>query len=53
LSRKNDELDAPQREAEVQFYADQAMAMLHDAVAKGYQNAAQMTTEKELDPLRD
>src|SRR5438094_103905 len=46
---KDDKLDAPKRQAEMQFYADQAMAMLRDAVAKGYKNAAQMKKDKDLD----
>ena len=29
------------------------MALLHQAVAKGYKNAAHMKQGKDLDPLRD
>ncbi len=36
----------------MQLYADQAMAMLHDAVAKGFKNAAHMKKDADLDPLR-
>jgi tetratricopeptide (TPR) repeat protein len=50
---KVDKLDEAMRRAEMQFYADQAMAMVRDAVAKGYKNAAYMKTDKGLDPLRE
>ena len=50
---KDDKLDEAKRRAEMQFYADQAMAMLRDAVAKGYKNADDMKTDKDLDPLRE
>ena len=43
----------PKRQAEMQFYADQAMAMLRDAVAKGYKDAAHLKTDKDLDPIRE
>ena len=36
----------------MQFYADQAMAMLRDAVAKGYKDVADMKKDTDLDPLR-
>jgi len=36
----------------MQFYADQAMAMLRDAVAKGFKDAAHMKKDTDLDPLR-
>ena len=34
------------------FYSDQAMAMLRDAVAKGFRNAAHMKNDPDLDTLR-
>ncbi len=49
---KDDKLAAARRQAEIAFYADQAMAMLRDAVAKGYKDADRMQTDKDLDPLR-
>ena len=42
-----------QARAAVQFYADQAMAMLRAAVAKGYKDAAHMKKDKDLDALRE
>ena len=53
IVEKDDKLDAPKRRAEMQFYADQAMAMLRDAVAKGYKDVDHMKTNKDLDPLRE
>ena len=53
IVEKDDKLDAPKRQAEMQFYADQAMAMLRDAVAKGYKDADHMKKDKDLDPLRE
>jgi serine/threonine protein kinase len=49
---KDDKLAAARRQAGIAFYADQAMAMLRDAVAKGYKNIDHMQTDKDLDPLR-
>jgi tetratricopeptide (TPR) repeat protein len=49
---KADKLDAAKRQAEMAFYADLAMTMLRDAVAKGYKDAGHMQTDKDLDPLR-
>ena len=53
IVEKDDKLDAANRQAEMQFYADQAMAMLRDAVAKGYKNVEHMKKDKDLDPLRE
>ena len=52
IVENDDKLDAAIRQAEIAFYADQAMAMLRDAVAKGYKDADHMQTDKDLDPLR-
>ena len=52
IVEKDDKLAAPRRQAEMALYADQAMAMLRDAVAKGYKDADRMQTDKDLDPLR-
>ena len=49
---KHDKLDADERQAAVQFYGDEAMKLLRDAVAKGYKNAAQMKADRNLAPLR-
>jgi eukaryotic-like serine/threonine-protein kinase len=53
IVEKDDKLDAPKRQAEMQFYADQAVAMLRDAVAKGYKDTAHMKQNRDLNPLRD
>jgi hypothetical protein len=42
IAQKHEQLDAAQRQAAEQFYAEQAMAMLRDAVAKGWKDTAQM-----------
>ena len=52
IVEKDDKLAAAKRQAEIAFYADQAMAMLRDALAKGYKDAEHMQTDKDLDPLR-
>jgi serine/threonine-protein kinase len=41
-----------ERAKQIQFYGDRAMAMLRDAVAKGYKDAAHMKKNTELDSLR-
>jgi serine/threonine protein kinase len=53
IVEKDDRLDAPKRRAEMQFYADQAMAMLLGAVAKGYKDIEHMKKNKDLDLLRE
>src|SRR5262249_11152648 len=50
--QKDDQLDAGKRQAAVRFYGDQAMAMLRQAVAKGYKDAAHMSKDQDLDALR-
>jgi serine/threonine protein kinase len=52
IVEKNDKLDATKRHAEKQFYADQAIAILRDAVAKGYRDIEHMKKDKTLDALR-
>src|SRR5262249_32265590 len=52
IVEKDDKLDAPKRQAEMQFYADQAMTMLQGAVANGYKNAARMKKDNDPDALR-
>ncbi len=49
---KDDKLAAANRQAEMAFYAEQAMAMLREAVAKGYRDADHMQTDTDLKPLR-
>ena len=53
IVEKIDKLDATKRQAEMQFYSDQATAMLRDAVAKGYKDIERMKKDKDLDPLRE
>ena len=53
IVQKDDKIDAAKRQSETQFYGDQAMARLRDAVAKGYRNASAMKNETDLDPLRE
>ncbi len=53
IVEKDDKLDAPKRQAEVQFYADEAMIMLQDAVAKGYRDIEHIKTDVNLDTLRE
>jgi hypothetical protein len=53
IVEKDDTLDAAERQAEIEFYADQAMSLLREAVAKGYKNFSQLKTDKNLDPLRE
>ncbi len=53
IVEKNAKLNAAKRQAEMQFYADQAMAMLREAVAKGYENVEHVKKEKALDALRE
>ena len=48
-----DKLDTPKRKPELQFYAKQAVVMFHDAVPKGYKDAAHMKLNLDLNPLRD
>ncbi|HXG09866.1 MAG TPA: hypothetical protein VNK04_08770 [Gemmataceae bacterium] len=52
LVEKHEKLDAEQRKAAVQFYGDEAMKLLRDAVAKGFKDAAHMKKDRDLDPLR-
>ena len=41
------------RDKQAAFYGDEAMRMLHDAVAKGYADAEHIKKDVELDTLRD
>ena len=53
IVEKDDKIDAAKRKGEKQFYTDQAMTMLRDALAKGYKNADQMKKDPSLVPLRE
>jgi serine/threonine protein kinase/Flp pilus assembly protein TadD len=53
LVQKSDEREAGKRRADAQFYADEAMKMLRDAIAKGYQDTAHVKQDKDLDALRE
>src|SRR5262249_19810026 len=45
-------LEAAKRLVEVKFYGDEAMAMLRDAIRKGYKDVERMKEDKNLAPLR-
>ncbi|MBA2224583.1 serine/threonine-protein kinase [Thermogemmata fonticola] len=50
---KDEQLDADKRKAAVQFYGDQAMKLLREAVEKGFKNVEHMKKDTDLDPLRE
>jgi tetratricopeptide (TPR) repeat protein len=52
LAEKDMNLPAEQRKVLAQQYADRAMAVLKQAVAKGYKDAGHMKKDSDLDPLR-
>jgi hypothetical protein len=52
IVQKLKQLDNAQRQAASQFYSDKAMAMLRDAVAKGWKDAARLKSDTDLDELR-
>ena len=49
---EHDKLDDQQRKQAVQFYGDEAMSLLREAVSKGYEDAARIKKDEDLDPLR-
>jgi tetratricopeptide (TPR) repeat protein len=53
IVEKHEKLDAKERQAAVQFYGDEAMKLLRDAVSKGFRDAAQMKKDTDLAPLRE
>jgi hypothetical protein len=53
IVEKAEGLDAAKRRATVQFYGDQAMAMLRAAVAKGYKDIEHLKKDDDLKPLRE
>jgi serine/threonine-protein kinase len=52
LAEKDAKLPDGKRKELAQSYADQALAALRQAVARGYQDADHMKKNKDLDPLR-
>ena len=52
LADKDAKLDETKRKALAQGYADQALAQLRQAVARGYKDAAHMKQDPALEPLR-
>jgi tetratricopeptide (TPR) repeat protein len=52
IVEQDESLSAVERLSSRQFYGDEAMTMLHVAVAKGYRDAAHMKTNAGLNPLR-
>ncbi|HXG10518.1 MAG TPA: tetratricopeptide repeat protein, partial [Gemmataceae bacterium] len=52
IVEQHEKLDADKRKAAVQFYGDEAMKLLRDAVGKGWKGAAHMQKDRALDPLR-
>jgi serine/threonine protein kinase len=50
---RHEKLDGKARKDAVQFYGDAAMKLLRDAVSKGFNDAAHMKKDTDLDPLRE
>jgi serine/threonine protein kinase/Flp pilus assembly protein TadD len=53
IVEKHEKLDTEEQRAAVQFYGDEAMKLLRDAVAKGFKDAAHMKKDRDLAPLRN
>jgi serine/threonine-protein kinase len=53
LAEKDSKLPEARRKELARTYADQAMALLRQAVAKGYKDVAHMKKDTDLDPLRN
>jgi serine/threonine protein kinase len=53
IVEKDDKLVAAKRQDEMQFYADQAIAMLRDAVGKGFQNVDLLKQDKYIGAIRE
>jgi tetratricopeptide (TPR) repeat protein len=53
IVEKHEKLDAQERQAAVQFYGDEAMKLLGDAVSKGFKDAGRIRAESDLAPLRN
>jgi tetratricopeptide (TPR) repeat protein len=52
LAEKDTQLPEAERPKQARAYADRALALLHQAVVKGFQDVAHMKKNTELDPLR-
>ena len=52
IVEKDDNNEPAKRQAAMQFYGGQAMAMLRDAIAKGFKDVAHMKKDTDLHPLR-
>jgi serine/threonine-protein kinase len=53
IVEKVDKIETAKRQAAILFYGDQAMAMLRDAVAKGFNDALFMKQDDDLKALRN
>jgi serine/threonine protein kinase/tetratricopeptide (TPR) repeat protein len=53
IIQKNEQATKEARDKQVAFYGDEAMQMLHAAVAKGFKNAAHMKQDPDLRELRE
>src|SRR6266404_3954337 len=53
IVQKDDSATKEERDKQAAFYGHEAMKMLRDAVAKGYQDAAHMDKDSDLDALRE
>jgi hypothetical protein len=52
IVEKHAKLDAAKRKEMAQFYGDEAMKLLREAVKRGFKDAAHMKEDSDLDPLR-
>ncbi|MFO0877702.1 MAG: tetratricopeptide repeat protein [Gemmataceae bacterium] len=52
IVEKHAKLDAAKRKEMAQFYGDETMKLLREAVKRGYTDAAHMKKDSDLDPLR-
>ena len=53
LVAENQKLDGDHRKAAMQFYGDEAVRILREAVAKGFQDVEKVGKETALNPLRE
>ena len=49
---KHDRLTAEERQRATEFYADRALALLHEAIGKGFRNASHIKSDPDLEPIR-
>ena len=52
MLEKDTKLGAAERHKQAQAYTDRALELLHQTVAKGFHNAAQMKQDEDLNSLR-